>query len=187
MEQIFQKKAFNIPNALTVSRIMLIPAAVCFYSRNQETAALCVYLLAMLTDVLDGMVARKTQQITTLGKLLDPLADKLWLLTMTALFFFESVIPGWVLALLIMKEMFLILGSTAAIARGIVVQALPIGKTVTLIFTASITARLADLPFAADAAMYIALVLSMAAMIWYTWMLVVRLGDEKVIRYRATQ
>ena len=56
---------------------MLIPAAVCFYSRNQVTAALCVYLLAMLTDMLDGLIARKTGQITALGKLLDPLADKL--------------------------------------------------------------------------------------------------------------
>ena len=187
MERIFQEKAFNIPNALTASRIILIPAAVYFYSRDYAIAALAVYLLAMLTDALDGTIARKTGQITTLGKLLDPLADKLWLLTMTALFFLDRKIPGWVLVLLIIKEMFLILGSTAAIAHGIVVQALPIGKTVTAIFTASITARLADLPSAANAAMYVAVVLSLFAMIWYAWMLIVRFGNDKMIRYRSAQ
>ena len=185
MEKIFREKACNIPNALTVSRIMMIPAAVCFYSRGNANAALVVYLLAMLTDALDGMIARKTRQITTLGKLLDPLADKLWLLTMMTLFFFESRIPGWLLVLLIFKEMFLILGSAAAMARGIVVQALPIGKIVTAVFTASITARFAGLHLAADAAMYAAFALSLAAMLWYVWTVVRSSGNMKITMHRA--
>ncbi len=185
MEQICQEKGCNIPNALTVSRILMVPAAVYFYSAENTNAALFIYLLAMLTDALDGFVARRTNQITTLGKLLDPLADKLWLLTMLTLFFIDGMVSGWVLALLIAKEAILIIGSAAAVTRGITVQALPIGKAATAVFTASITARFAGFSFAADAAMYAAVMLSIAAMLWYSWVLAARLSDQRMIRHRV--
>ena len=187
MEWISQEKAFNIPNTLTVSRIMLIPAAVYFYKQGDTNAALAVYLLAMLTDALDGWFARKSNQITTVGKLLDPLADKLWLVTMLTLFFIDEKVSGWVLALLGIKEAILIIGSAAAITRGVTVEALAIGKSATAVFTASVTARFAGLEAAANAAMYAAVVLSIAALLWYGWILFVRLSNRELICYHTTQ
>lgn len=182
MEQIYQEKIINIPNALTVSRIILIPAAVCFYVKGYENTALIVYLLAMLTDALDGMIARRRKQITTLGKVLDPLADKLSLLTMMSLFFAEGEIPLWMFALLIVKEISLIVGGAAAMRHGVIIQALPIGKAATAVFTVSITARFAGAASLADTAMYLAVIVSLASMLWYTCVLVGRMRHSNTLR-----
>lgn len=77
MEHIKQDQIINIPNTLTVIRILLLPVVVWRFVVGDATGALIAYLAAMLTDALDGIIARKFNQITALGKLLDPLADKL--------------------------------------------------------------------------------------------------------------
>ena len=64
---------------------------------GDTTGALIVYMTAMLTDALDGIIARKTNQITALGKLLDPIADKLSLVTLLGLFVSNGEIPLWCL------------------------------------------------------------------------------------------
>ena len=86
MEHIKQDQIINIPNALTVVRILLLPVVVWRFMIGDATGALIAYLAAMLTDALDGIIARKFNQITALGKLLDPLADKLSLVTLLGLF-----------------------------------------------------------------------------------------------------
>ena len=71
---------FNLPNSLTLSRILLIPVFVYLFSDptdERSLAAALVFATAALTDLLDGYVARRRGQITNLGKLLDPVADKL--------------------------------------------------------------------------------------------------------------
>ena len=67
---------WNIPNALTMLRLVLIPVFVYLFWKVDRKAALVVFLVASLTDMLDGMLARKLNQITDFGKLFDPLADK---------------------------------------------------------------------------------------------------------------
>ena len=78
--QALAKKNVNLPNLLTAGRILLIPVFVLLFSSPTPTrtiAAACVFLLAALTDLLDGYVARRRAQVTPLGRLLDPIADKL--------------------------------------------------------------------------------------------------------------
>ncbi len=70
----------NIPNTLTMSRFLLIPLFLAFYFYDYKIAALFIVLLAGLTDVLDGYIARRNGQITLTGMMLDPLADKLMML-----------------------------------------------------------------------------------------------------------
>ena len=86
MEHIRKDKIFNIPNCLTAVRIALLPVVVWRYVIGDKTGALIAYLAAMLTDAVDGFIARKFDQVTALGKLLDPLADKLSLITLMTLF-----------------------------------------------------------------------------------------------------
>ena len=86
MEHIRRDKIVNIPNALTLVRIALLPVVVWRFQIGDSVGALLVYLLAMLTDAVDGIIARRFHQVTALGKLLDPVADKLSLVTLIGLF-----------------------------------------------------------------------------------------------------
>lgn len=168
MEHIRKEKALNIPNTLTAIRIALLPAVVWRFRAGDSKGALIIYLIAMLTDAVDGIIARRCNQVTALGKLLDPVADKLSLLTLLGLFVADGQIPLWVLAIILLKEAMLIVGGAVALRRGIVVYALPIGKVTTVTFISSIIARFLALRMLADALMGISIVLSMTALVWYS-------------------
>lgn len=72
-----RNKNFNVPNTLTVLRIILIVPFVIYYAADQTYKAVIVLVLSGLTDLLDGMIARRFHQFTVLGQMLDPLADKM--------------------------------------------------------------------------------------------------------------
>ena len=141
MEHIRKDKIFNIPNCLTAVRIALLPVVVWRYVIGDKTGALIAYLAAMLTDAVDGFIARKFDQVTALGKLLDPLADKLSLVTLIALFVADGQIPLWLMGIILLKEVAMVVGGAVALKRGIVVYALPIGKITTIAFITSIVVR----------------------------------------------
>ena len=185
MEQICQEKVFNVPNVLTMIRIALLPVIAWYYKAGNTFAVLVVYLLAMATDAFDGIIARKTNQITSLGKLLDPLADKLTLLTLLSLFLFDGRIPGWVLLVIVIKEAVLVIGSGMALKHGIVVHALWIGKVTTVVCIISIVARLVEQNTLADMTMYIFVVLSFVSLIEYTWVLAAQLTEQSRVKSRA--
>ena len=99
----------NLPNILSFSRILLVPVLVVLLLteprfNNQEWVGLGVFLLASLTDFLDGFIARRRRQITKLGKLLDPAADKI----LTAAAYISlvelKVAPSWIVTVLISRE-----------------------------------------------------------------------------------
>ena len=121
MEHIKKDRIINVPNALTLVRILLLPVVVWRFVLGDTTGALIVYMTAMLTDALDGIIARKTNQITALGKLLDPIADKLSLVTLLGLFVSNGEIPLWVLAIILFKEVMMVIGGGVALKHGIVV------------------------------------------------------------------
>lgn len=168
MDQIRRDKIINIPNFLTLVRIALLPVVVWLFRKGDFTGALIAYLAAMLTDAVDGIIARKFNQITALGKLLDPLADKLSLLTLLTLFVLDGQIPLAVLCMMVFKEVALIVGGAVALKRGIVVYALPIGKVTTVAFVASMVVRFLGMRRAADVLLGASVVLSMVALVWYS-------------------
>ena len=181
MERILKEDALNIPNLLTALRMALLPAIVWRFRGGDEMGALLIYLAAMMTDTADGVIARRTNQITAIGKLMDPLADKLCLLTLLALFAADGQIPVWLLNLVIAKEAVLVLGSAVALRFGIVVSALPIGKLTTMAFILSTAARFLSLRVLADLFLWVSLLLSFAALIWYGVVFVRKLQLRKVI------
>ena len=128
----------NLPNSLTVSRIFFVPLLVVvlltnFDGRNivgvpTEIVGAAIFALASITDWLDGYLARRRKQITTLGQVIDPLADKL--LTSAALISLVQMdlAPAWVVAVIIGRD-FAVTGlRSLAYARGVVIAASPLGK-----------------------------------------------------------
>ena len=175
MEVIRREKALNLPNALTLLRIALLPFVVWRYVQGDIRGALVIYLLAMLTDVADGVIARRLNQITALGKLLDPLADKLSLFVLLALFVWNGQVSMLPVQLILVKEIILILGSAGALRVGIVVSADPIGKVTTLLFTASMVCRFLSYRALADTLLWLSVLLSFSALVWYALALIKRL------------
>ena len=121
----------NLPNAITASRIFLVPLLVVVLLtkfEGKELAGAAIFGVASLTDWLDGYVARRRKQITPLGQVIDPLADKL--LTSAA---FISLVqmglaPAWMVAIIIGRE-FAVTGlRNLAYARGVIISASPLGK-----------------------------------------------------------
>lgn len=106
--------ALNLPNSLTVLRILLIPVFVSFLVYERYEYSLVVLLIAGLTDGLDGTIARVANQRTRLGAYLDPLADKLLLtsgfVTLSAL----HLVPLWIAILVVSRDMILMTGTLLA-------------------------------------------------------------------------
>lgn len=121
----------NLPNFLTVVRILLIPVFVVLFSDptpDRSLAAAVVFVVAAVTDLLDGYLARRNSQITRLGRLLDPIADKLLVLSALILLVeFDRVHP--IVAILIIAREVAVTGVRAiAAAQGIIMEAETTGK-----------------------------------------------------------
>jgi CDP-diacylglycerol--glycerol-3-phosphate 3-phosphatidyltransferase len=91
-------------NKITVLRVILIPVWLILAYRGYSVAALCVYIIACLSDLADGYIARHYNQITNFGKFMDPLADKMLVLAAMCFFVEKGRIPGWVVALVLFRE-----------------------------------------------------------------------------------
>src|SRR5437870_552910 len=88
----------NIPNTLTVARLLMIPAILWSFEARlgDQLVAPLLFIAASITDTLDGRIARSTRRVTTLGKFLDPLADKMLILAVLALLVQDELLPAWV-------------------------------------------------------------------------------------------
>ena len=100
----------NIPNFLTLFRIILVPAFVIFLIQEEYDKALIVFVVAGLTDALDGTLARLLKCQTVLGAYLDPIADKLLLVTSYATLAILGIIPAWLAVLVISRDFIILMG-----------------------------------------------------------------------------
>ncbi|MGT2926441.1 CDP-diacylglycerol--glycerol-3-phosphate 3-phosphatidyltransferase [Streptococcus cuniculipharyngis] len=101
-------KKENIPNALTLVRILLVPVFLVLTSMSNNTAhqlAAVVFAIASVTDYLDGYLARKWQVVTNFGKFADPLADKILVMSAFIMLVGLDLVPAWVAALIICREL----------------------------------------------------------------------------------
>ncbi|MCL1854421.1 MAG: CDP-alcohol phosphatidyltransferase family protein [Clostridia bacterium] len=139
------KKNATIPNVLSLARLLLVPVYVVLFLKGRKDAALAVFLAACITDMLDGFLARKLHQITNFGKLVDPFADKVMVLTtMFSLAFgnarIPAVIPWPAVFILLLKECVMVVGGLVMLKHGIVVHSSMIGKVAHAIFTIALAA-----------------------------------------------
>jgi CDP-diacylglycerol---glycerol-3-phosphate 3-phosphatidyltransferase len=136
----------NLPNLLTVLRIMLVPVVVVALLGNTpagDVLAAVVFALASLTDFIDGYLARTRDSITTFGKLMDPLADKL--LIVAALISLVSLhrLAAWVAMVIITRELAVTVLRLGATQAGVVMSASAFGKVKTCLQIAAVLAVIA--------------------------------------------
>jgi len=151
----------NIPNVLTVLRIVAVPVIVVALldeTPNGDALAAAVFALAAVTDGLDGYIARRRQEVTTFGKLMDPLADKL--LVVAALVALVSLdrLAAWVAMVIIARELAVTGLRSLAAERGVVIAASWLGKVKTALQVAAIVALIIwnPTPVAVDILVYLA-------------------------------
>jgi len=137
------RENMNVPNLLTVLRLLLVPVYVAVFAWGKKYWALFVFLLASFTDLLDGRIARKYNLITDFGKLMDPLADKIMVVTAMCSMAIgnaaiEPVVPWAAVIILFLKEAFMVFGSAKMLKHGIVVSASMAGKVAQCMFIASL-------------------------------------------------
>ena len=134
----------NLPNKLTLLRVCLIPVFVVFARMTSlwaQFVAAAVYGLACLTDMLDGRIARSRNLITNFGKFMDPIADKLLVMSALIVLTAQGRMPDWVCILMLARE-FLVSGfRLVAVENGRVIAAGPLGKLKT-VFQMSATVAL---------------------------------------------
>ncbi|MCX7982106.1 MAG: CDP-diacylglycerol--glycerol-3-phosphate 3-phosphatidyltransferase [Syntrophales bacterium] len=161
-------KIINLPNAITMLRILIIP--VLFFlllSPNQFWSLVLafIFILASLTDLLDGYLARKYHLVTTMGKFLDPIADKLVINTAMILMIPIGRIPAWVVAIIIIRD-FIVDGiRTIATSEGVIIQASKWGKKKTLCQVFAVSALMIHYPFLGADAHVVGTVLLFLALI----------------------
>lgn len=103
--------ALSIPNLLTLLRIVLVPVLAWLQLRHAYAAALAVFLAAGMSDALDGFLARRWNQFTPLGAMLDPIADKLLTLTCVGLLAWQSLLPVWLALALVARDVAIVAGA----------------------------------------------------------------------------
>jgi CDP-diacylglycerol--glycerol-3-phosphate 3-phosphatidyltransferase len=140
----------NIPNALTLSRLAAIPLLmvlllVRFPGHDQLAAAL--FIVFSLTDTLDGQIARRRGKVSDLGKFLDPLADKLFVLSVLIVLVQEGLVAAWVVVVIFSRELLITLLRSIGASKGRVIAAAPLGKTKTAMQMSAVTLLILQRPY----------------------------------------
>jgi CDP-diacylglycerol--glycerol-3-phosphate 3-phosphatidyltransferase len=121
----------TLPDQLTIARALSVPVVVVLFEwdfANHNYWATALFIVAMATDWFDGRIARRRGDISQLGSLLDPVADKLLVLSVLVVLIDQNVFPAWMIAAIVARE-FLVSGlRLAALERGIVIAARDLGK-----------------------------------------------------------
>jgi len=141
----WKREIFTIPNMLSLLRLMLIPIYCMIYLNARQyrdyLIAGAILTVSCLTDAADGLIARKFNMISTVGKLLDPMADKLTQISLTLCLSLKHPVLLPVIVLLLTKELFQIIGAVILLRSGMPFpSAMPAGKISTIVlFTSLIT------------------------------------------------
>ena len=158
----------NIPNILTVLRITAVPVFIVLMLNNEFYPAIAVFLLAEITDVLDGIIARRYDLITPFGKVADPVADKLMQLSALFMFSIKDMIPKIIPWLFFGKEFFMLVSGIYLIRKKIDTSSKWFGKLTSVILFISIMLVFLEVPRTiTDAIFWVCVVMSLFAALMY--------------------
>lgn len=168
----------NLPNKLTTLRVIMIPFFVFFLlwqngeNRTFRMIALALFIIASLTDLLDGKIARKYNLVTNFGKFMDPLADKLLVCSALICLIDLNALPAWMVIVIISRE-FIISGfRLIASDNGVVIAASYWGKFKTTFQMVSVVLLILDIPalaFVTTICVWIALLLTIVSLVDYIY------------------
>ena len=159
-EFILQSKIFNVPNTLSLVRVFLAPLVLLFLSLRIETPmpflpdvswgeaiAAIVFIIASITDFFDGYIARRDKLVTTLGKFIDPLADKVLVISAMLALIELNRVPAWIVMVIITRE-FVVTGlRLVAAAEGVVIAASKGGKLKTVCQIIALIMLILNIPY----------------------------------------
>jgi len=167
----------NLPNVLTLSRLAAIPILmvlllVRFSGHDQAAAAL--FIAFSLTDTLDGQIARRRGTVSDLGRFLDPLADKLFVLSVLIVLVQEGLVAAWVVVIIFSRELIITILRSVAAAQGRVIAAAPLGKTKTVMQMSAVTLLILQRPYPAlvplaELAVGVAIIFTIWSGLDYVW------------------
>jgi len=146
---ISHRETFNLPNTITMMRIGVVPFLFVLLTNPGEGWSLVIaglFVLASVTDFLDGYFARKYKMITTIGKFLDPIADKIIVNTAMILLIPIDRIPAWIVAVTIIRDLMVDVIRSIASSEGIFIQASRLGKQKTVAQIIAVTALIIHYP-----------------------------------------
>ena len=118
----------NLPNRLTILRIIMIPVCLAFWALGLPILSAVVFALAAATDFLDGYIARKQKIVTTFGKFADPVADKILVLTAMIFLAASGRLPAWAVSIVAARELMVDGLRLVAVGKGNVIAAGWLGK-----------------------------------------------------------
>lgn len=183
----------NIPNALTISRLAAIPILMAllllrFPYHDQIAAAL--FIVFSLTDTLDGQLARRRGAVSDLGKFLDPLADKLFVLAVLIVLVQEGLVAAWVVVVIFSRELIITILRSVGASQGRIIAAAPLGKTKTVTQMSAVTLLILQRPYPviapfADVAVAVAVVFTLWSGLDYLWRFRYLIGPFDTSRARV--
>ena len=130
----FEDRVFTVPNTLSLARLFMVPGVVSLLLARADGLAAAVFVLAAVTDFLDGRLARRAGP-TRLGQILDPLADRLMLSSVAVVLAVRGLLPAWVVAILVGRDLLALVGSVAV---GSKIRVNRVGKAATAVLMGAI-------------------------------------------------
>ena len=192
----------NLPNSLTVLRIFFVPLLVVVLLTREphfdfwglpihfEVWGVLILLMAAATDVMDGYIARKRREITTLGILLDPIADKLLISAAFISLVEMGLVPAWMVVIIIGREFIVVGLREIASVEGLVIPASPLGKTKMILQVLAgcaviLTAKYTSLKLLGSVLMWLVVLSAIASAIHYFQMFWSQIDSRVQERRRA--
>jgi CDP-diacylglycerol--glycerol-3-phosphate 3-phosphatidyltransferase len=167
----------NLSNVLTLSRLAAIPllmALLLLRFPGHDQVAAAAFIVFSFTDTLDGLLARRRGTVSDLGKFLDPLADKLFVLSVLIVLVQEGLVAAWVVVVIFSRELIITILRSVGASQGRVIAAAPLGKTKTVMQMSAVTLLMLQRPYSAlvpvaDFAVAVAMVFTIWSGLDYVW------------------
>jgi cardiolipin synthase len=160
-------RVFTVPNALSLLRLFMVPVVVALLLAGSDRLAAALFVLAAVTDFLDGRLARMAGP-TRLGRILDPLADRLMLSSVAVVLAIRGLLPVWAVAILVGRDLLALLGSVVV---GSKIRVNRVGKAATALLMGAIAVVVLSPGALGEAIFYVGFGLSIVAGLMYAWSL----------------
>jgi cardiolipin synthase len=160
-------RVFTVPNALSLLRLFMVPVVVALLLAGSDGLAAAFFVLAALTDFLDGKLARRAGP-TRLGQILDPMADRLMLSSVAVVLAIRGLLPIWAVAILVGRDLLALLGSLVV---GSKIRVNRVGKAATAVLMGAVALVVISPGVVGEAIFYAGFGLSIVAGLMYVWSL----------------